>query len=331
MKRTGGDSQQLVLDKRLLLKMIAPATKKKSDFKKMRIRENIAGWLFCSPIIIGMLAFTAVPVALSLYSTTLRWNGLVSIFDAPSVGFGNFENVLFNPNSPFRAMFLRGLRNTVIMLIYVPITMALGLGLALMVNRKMRGTHLWRVIYYVPGITSVVAVTVIFNNLFMQHGVINTILRNNFGMEHGIQWLTGDFWVIVTIGILSAWRGMGFGMLMYLAGLQQVSGELVEAARIDGANAWLIFRKITLPALYPITFFLLVTGIMGGFQIFDAPFLLIGEGPGHNAVTMVSFVFFNFEARQMGMAAVGAWVLALIVFVVTAIQIIWDNRKDKNY
>jgi len=311
--------------------MSALAKVKKNGFNRMKLRENIAGWLFCAPVIIGLLLFALVPIILSLYSTTLRWSGFGSIFEASSVGINNYRNVFFGLYS---FHFWRAMRNTIIMLLYVPVSMIIGLLIAMMVNRKMRGVQTFRVIYYLPGITSVVAISIIFENLFNSpDGVFNIILMSNFGLSRPVRWLTDDAPVIISIGILVVWRGLGYSMLMYLAGLQSVSAELVEASRIDGANAFQVLHKIILPALYPITFFLLVTGVMGGLQIFNEPFLLAGYGDNFNAMTSVSFVLFFFQGtvRDLGVAAVGAWALTILIFIVTAFQLFIDNRKDKAY
>lgn len=288
--------------------------------RRLGWKENYVGWLYCAPIIIGILAFSAFPIILSIYSTVLDWSGFQTIFDASFCGAKNFKLVF---TGMYSKIFWQALGNTFFMMINIPISMLLGVLLALGMNRKMPGAKVFRVLYYLPCITSIVAVTVLFNKLFSLDGAINTL----FGKE--IKWLQDDVLVKITVNILVLWKGLGYSALMYLAGLQSVSTDQIEAAKIDGATGAEIFVKITLPALYPITFYLLVTGIMGGLQIFNEPFILVKYGLGNNAMTSASFIYYYYQQHRMGVAAVGAWALAILVFIVTFIQMAIDNKKEK--
>ena len=287
--------------------------------------ENYVGWLYCLPIIIGILAFSLYPIILSLYSMFVEWSGIADISTARVVGMENFKTMF---TGVYKGYFFKALGNTFFMMLNLPISMALGVLLALAMNRKMPGAKVFRVIYYVPCITSVVAVTLLFTKLFAVDGVINSLVGRT-GTK-AIQWLSDDVLVKVTVIIFSVWKGVGYSTLMYLAGLQSVSTDQIEAAKMDGADSKTIFFKITIPALYPITFYLLVTGIMGGLQIFNEPYILAGYGRGNNAMTNASLIYFFYnEHHQAGLAAVAAWMLALLVFIVTAIQMYVDNKKEK--
>ncbi len=289
--------------------------------RRLGWKENYVGWLYCLPIIIGILIFTAFPIILSLYSTVLDWSGFQEIFDAKVIGFDNFKTVF---TGIYSKTFWKALGNTITMMVQIPISMLLGVLLALGMNRKMAGAKVFRVLYYLPCITSVVAVTILFNRMFSLNGAINSL----FGKE--INWLQDDVLVKVVVNILILWKGLGYSTLMYLAGLQSVSTDQIEAAKIDGASGAKIFLKITMPALYPITFYLLVTGIMGGLQIFNEPFILVKYGLANNAMTSASFIYYFYnESARLGVAAVGAWALAILVFIVTFIQMAIDNRKEK--
>lgn len=300
--------------------------KTKTRARRLGWRENYVGWLYCAPIIIGILAFTLVPIILSLYSTSLDWNGFRSIFKAKGVGWENFHDVL-SPDGAYSGMFWKSLVNTLFMMLQLPVSLLLGMLLAMGMNRRMPGAKIFRVLYYLPCVTSVVAVTILFQKMFTYDGTVNMLL-GALGIPKA-SWLTDDVLVKVTVNILILWKGLGYSALMYLAGLQSVSKDQLEAAKIDGAGSFQIFRKITLPALYPITFYLLVTGVMGGLQVFNEPFILVKYGTSNNAMTGASFIYFFYNEGKLGVAAVGAWMLALLVFVVTFVQVAVDNRREK--
>ena len=306
--------------------MIVEVTKKRG--RHLGWQENYIGWLYCLPIIIGILAFTLLPILLSIYSMFVDWSGGTSVLDAKFVGMQNFKTIF---SGSYKKTFWPALGNTFFMMLNLPVSMFLGVLLALAMNRKMPGAKVFRVLYYVPCITSVVAVTILFQKMFSTTGVINTLFGR---LDNPIQWLTDDVLVKVTVIIFCVWKGVGYSTLMYLAGLQSVSTDQIEAAKMDGADSKKIFFKITIPALYPITFYLLVTGVMGGLQIFNEPYILAGYGRGDNAMTNASLIYRFFKPERggtphAGLAAVAAWALALLVFIVTAIQMVVDNKKEK--
>ncbi|MDE7373161.1 MAG: sugar ABC transporter permease, partial [Clostridia bacterium] len=221
--------------------------------------------------------------------------------------------------------YLISLKNMLVFAIQIPVGLFLGMFLGIAMNRAMKGVQTFRILYYLPSVMSVVAITIVFQKLFANTGYINNLFGTN------VKWLTTNAGVAFTVNFMMVWKGVGYTALMYVAGLQSVSTDQLEAARIDGANGWVIFYKITLPALYPITFYLLVTGIMGGLQVFNEPFILAqyGSGTTYNAMTPVSYVNFCRQNRNYGMAAVAAWFLAILILIITLIQMYFDNKKDK--
>lgn len=293
----------------------------KKKKKSLRAKENLLGWLFCSPVIFGIVAFTLIPVILSLTSMFFEWDGIDFVTDSEFVGFENFQKVFSGIHSE---KFWTSLLNTLLFMIQLPISLALGLLLALGMNRKMVGAKTFRILYYLPSVMSIVAVTIIFQKLFALDGYVNTILGTDTG------WLVTDGGILFTVTFLNVWKGVGYTSLMYIAGLQSVSTDQLEAARIDGAGRFLIFRKITLPALYPVTFYMLITGIIGSAQMFNEPFILAKYGTDYNAMTAVSYVYYFFGESELGISAVAAWFLTLILFIITMIQMIVDNKKDKD-
>lgn len=301
-------------------KKVAPPKKGINPLKK---QENIVGWLFCSPIIIGILVFTALPIVLSIISMFYYWKGGTQfVTDAKWAGWNNFKTIF--DGGIVSQWFGIGLGNTVLYMLQLPIGLILGVFFALAMNRKMLGVQTFRILYYLPSVMSIVAVTIVFQHMFESTGYVNSL----FGTS--VNWLDSRWGLTFTVNFMMVWKGIGYTSLMYIAGLQSVSTDQLEAARIDGANAWTIFIKITLPALYPITFYLLVTGMMGAVQVFNEPYILAGGyGTNNVAMTAVSFIYYQFGDKQLGVGAVASWILALIIFVITMIQMYFDNKKDK--
>ena len=299
---------------------IAPPKKGINPLKK---QENIVGWLFCSPIIIGMLVFTALPLIFSIMSMFYHWTGVKFITDSRPAYWDNFKTIFGGTGEA--ELFWKSMLNTLLFMIQLPVGLILGIFLGLAMNRQMKGVQAFRILYYLPSVMSIVAVTIVFQHLFEPTGYINSLFHSNIG------WLDTRPGLTFTANFMMVWKGCGYTSLMYIAGLQSVSTDQLEAARIDGANGWTIFRKITLPALYPITFYLLVTGMMGALQVFNEPYILAGGyGTDHIAMTAVGFIYYQFrEGSALGVAAVASWVLAFFILVITLIQMYFDNKKDK--
>ncbi len=295
---------------------------RKSALKR---KENIVGWLYCLPMLLGIAAFTAIPLAMSFASMFFDWNGIIALWDSEFVGWKNFVSIFGGMNSE---LYWNALKNTFIFAIQLPVCMFIGLFFGLAMNRKMRFVQTFRILYYLPSVMSIVAVSIVFQKLFEYDGFINTLLMNMGASK--VDWLVSDGGIAFTVNFLLVWKGVGYSALMFIAGLQSVSTDQIEAARIDGANPTMIFLKITLPALYPILFYLFVTGLIGGLQIFNEPFILLGGyGTGNNGMTTVSFVYYFFGQRSLGIAAVGAWVLAVLIFLITAVQLFMDKKVEK--
>ncbi len=291
-------------------------------------KETLIGWLYISPMVIGLLVFTAIPFIMSLMAMFYKWDGIHDLFSSQSVGFQWFEQIFGGLESQ---TYWRAFGNTLIFAIQLPVCLVLGFFLALAMNRSMRGVQTFRVIYYIPGVMSVVAISIVWRNLFTENGTIDQILYS-LGAEESARFLISDAGVAFTVNFLLVWKGVGYSTLMLIAGLQSVSTDQIEAAKIDGANSWVILMKITLPALYPTIFYLFVTGLMGSLQIFNEPFVLLsnyngGNGVNNNGMTVVSFVYAKKGQNNYGLASVSAWVLAFFIFIITAIQMYVDKRK----
>ncbi len=276
----------------------------------MRYRR-ITPYLFIGPMIVGLLVFRLIPIVASLAASFTRWN----VFTAPTwVGLANYRAMLGSPD------FWQILRNTgVFALLYVPGTMGLGLALALLVNRELRGVTALRGVFFMPYITSVVAVAIVWRWIFAtQYGVLNYLLTRVFGMAQGPSWLGDAHYALLALAIVYVWQSSGFQMLLFLAGLQNLDLSLEEAARCDGATRWQVFRHITLPLLSPMTFFILIVSLINSSKTFQVTYALTGGGPQNASTTLAYAIYQNaFVFFRMGYASALAYALLVVVGAIT--------------
>jgi multiple sugar transport system permease protein len=280
----------------------------KSRSGNMARREALEGWFFISLAVIGFIVFKIGPILASLYFsltrydivTTPKWSGIQNYLDMTQ-----------------DALFWQSLRvTTVYTLLSVPLSLVLGLMLALLLNQKIKGVLIYRTIYYIPSVISGVAVAVLWKWIFNpEFGVINLLL-GKIGIQ-GPEWLFSRTWALPSLVLMSLW-GVGWVMLINLAGLQDIPSELYEAAEIDGANSIRRFLHITLPMLSPVIFFNLVTSIIWSFQTFTQGYVMTGGGPANATLFYVLHLYRNaFQFFKMGYASALAWVLFLIVLLLT--------------
>ena len=293
----------------------------KSASRKLKRKNTLIAWSFIAPNFIGFLIFTLVPVVFSLILAFMKWDS----FSTPEfVGMQNFTRMLSDDT------FWISLKNTFLYTIgVVPLTLICSLGLAILLNQKIRGVKFFRTAFFFPYVTSLVAIAVVWSMLFHPTmGPINQFLR--VVIENPPGWLSSSDWALTAIIIVSVWRGMGYYMILYLAGLQGISKELYEAAAMDGANKWKQFIHITVPALRPTTFFVTIMLVINCFKIFDLVQVMTDGGPGRATNVLVyqvyseAFVKFNF-----GYASAIAMVLFVIVLVITVIQFKWNQIREK--
>lgn len=279
---------------------------------RLTLRENIEGWLFASPWILGFIIFTAGPMIASLLLSFTDWDILTS---PQWIGLANYKKMFFDDPlalHSFRVTTLYALGS-------VPLRLALGLGIALLMNRAVRGINAFRTIYYLPSVLTGVAVALMWRWVFnSDFGLINTFLYRLFGIG-GPAWLTSERWVLPALIIMSLW-GVGGSMLIYLAGLQGIPTELYEASEVDGANAWHKFWHITIPMLSPIIFFNLVIGIISALQAFTNAFIITEGGPNNASLFTILYLYLNaFRWFKMGYASAIAWLLFLYILVLTVV------------
>ncbi len=287
---------------------------------RLHRREHLAAAAFIAVPALGFLIFIAYPLLFAVYASFTKWNGL----GEPVLN--GVDNYVQMWNDPY---FWQAMGNTVFMMIGIPIGLIISLLLALALNRKMRGTTFFRTVYYVPVISSLAAVAILWQWAYNgDFGLVNQVLAF-FGID-GPNWLQNAETAKPAIIIMAIWKGLGFSMLLYLAALQSVPRHLYEAAAIDGAGAVSQFRHITIPMLRPVTFFLVVTSIIGGAQIFiEINIMTPTGGPEFSTASIVWYIWQKaFNYLQMGYATAMSVVLGLLVFVITAIQFQVNRRSQ---
>ena len=281
-------------------------------------KQRRLGYVFIGPSMIGVLIFFLIPAAYSL--------GLVFTdyqFMNPKVGFVGFDNITRMLNDE---LFYLSLKNTVLFLLAVPVSIALGFVVAVILNQQIYLKKLLRALYFMPYITSGVAVAFVWMLLFQpKQGPINAFLQG-IGIEHPPGWLSTTTSSMFAIDIIWIWFLMGYNMIIYLAALQEVSPELLEAAKIDGARPGQLLRKIIWPLVSPTTFLLLVTGMIMTIKTFGIIQATTQGGPGNSTTILSLYVYQNaFRYYDMGYASTVSWALFIIILIITAIQ--WIGQK----
>jgi multiple sugar transport system permease protein len=283
-----------------------------------QLKRDLEGWLFISPVAIGVLGFYFVPILVSLYASFTNWDGLTR---RDWVGTFNYERLLTRDDA-----FRDSLKNTLIYVCgHIPLTIGVALGLALLCNRKMPGVTWFRTAYFLPVVTNVVAISLIWGFFFTPGtGPLNWAI-GHFGVN-GPSWLTDTQWAMAAIIIVSVWFGVGYPMVILLAGLQGIPEVYYEAAKVDGASAFWRFRSITLPMLTPVFFFLTITQFISSFQVFGIIYVLTSGGPANATEVYIHNLYKNaFQFSRMGYASAMAWLLFLGIAVISLLQ--WRLQK----
>lgn len=297
---------------------------KRSDERRhsrsLRLRETLTAWTFLTPTVLLVGVFLIVPVLLAFVLSFKQTSGF-----GPSswIGLRNYTALAKD------GVFWRSFLNTAVFTIAtVPIEMAVGLGVALLFNTVMPARALWRTLVYLPMVISGVATGMIGTLMFDENvGYMNKLLAMvGLGPVH---WQTQGFPALLSVIMLTLWTRIGFNMVIYLAGVQGISPEMHEAARVEGASAWQRFRLVTLPLLGPSTFFLLIMNVIASFQIFDTVFVLTDGGPGDSTSMLVTYAYQNgFQTREQGYAAAIGVVLFVVTMAFTALQWKFSRHRD---
>lgn len=288
---------------------------------RLQRKENFAGFLFVLPNFSGFLVFSLFPVIFSLGLSFTEWD-FISGFEA--ITFNGVKNYteLFKDE-----WFIESLKNT---LIYsfstIPLGLAIGLFVAVLLDRYVFKPNAFKMIVFLPYISSIVASAVVWSVLLQpSYGPMNEMLMS-LGIQDPPKWFGDMKWALPSIIAFSVWQGLGYNVLIFLAGLKGIPEELYDAAKIDGANRKQQFWTITRPLLSPTTFFLLIMGMINSFKVFDQIKVITDGGPGNSTSVLAYYMYKSaFEFFKMGYASAIAWVMFALIFIVTIVQ--WRSQK----
>lgn len=287
-------------------------------------RKTIIAYSFILPNLIGFFVFTFVPIIFSLFLSFCEWN---SGGDIKFVGLQNFIYMFTEDKS-----FVTSLVNTLYFTVgTVPVVLALSLGLAILMNKPLKGKVFFRSVLFFPYVVSLVAIAVVWMALFNPDmGPINSLLMA-LGVDNPPRWAASTTWAMPTIIGLTVWKSMGYYMIVYLAALQGVPGDLYEAAALDGANKWQQFKNVTWPSVMPTTFYILILLLVGAFKSYDTMYVTTQGGPGE-ATKVLAYHIYNtaFTSFKFGYASALAMVLFVIVITITLIQFKCEKKFANN-
>lgn len=290
--------------------------------KTLKEQERLWAWAFILPCLIGLVVFTYLPIIASLGLSFSYWN----LLGTPEwVGLDNYQQVLADP------LFWKTFQNTwTFVLVTAVLEVVIGLKLAVMVFHLMKGQGFFRTAYFLPYITPMVSITLVFGWIYdPQFGILNSLIKtvDVFGwFSEPIAWLQDPRTAMFSVILLRVWKNVGYNMLLFLAGLGNIPQDLYESANLDGANPWQAFWRITFPMLSPTLFFVLIITLINAFQVFDSIYLLTQGGPEHATDVLVYWMFKNaFEFYKIGPASAIAYILFVIILLLTLVQ--WQVRK----
>ena len=297
--------------------------KEKKRVTKRARSEFLWGWMFILPTMTGLMILNIIPIIQTIWQSFFKTGafGRGNIF----IGLENYQR-LFADDSIWQAL----INTFKYAIVEVPFSIAIALVIAVMLNSKMRGRSTYRAIYFLPMVVAPAAVAMVWKWLFnSEFGLLNHIL-NSIGLK-SVHWLSDPNIAIYSIAVVGIWGVIGYNMVLFLAGLQEIPRDYYEAAEIDGANAFQQFFKITLPMLKPITYLVVTLGIIWSFQVFDLAYLMTGGGPGRATVTLVMGIYnAAFKQYKMGYACAMAMLLLLIVVIINVIEnLFFKERKGK--
>lgn len=284
---------------------------------RARVRRSAVPYLFLAPGMALFVLLIAYPMVKAFQMSLYDWN-VVAGATSKYIGLDNYRRAFHDP------LFWRGLQNSgAYMLLTVPPQIVLGLIVAILLNNKAPGRAIYRVLFYLPVVTSWVVVSLLFQYLFADSGLVNWMLHDvTHVTHHNTAWLSQRWTGMVAISALGVWKGVGWSMMIFLAALQSVPKELLEAAEIDGAGRWSRFRAVTLPAIRPAVLFVTVMLVIGGLNVFVSVLLMTGGGPADATEVLLTYMYKQaFTNLDFGYGASIAVLLTLGVFVLSIIQL----------
>jgi len=299
----------------------APNIEIETGRRRRRLRQRLVAYAFIAPAMSFLIVFLFIPLIAAIYLSFTRYD----LFNAPEwVGFQNYVNLFDDP------LFWRGLRNSFIYLVVTPILIILSICLAIVVNRKIIGVGVFRTIYYIPAVTSVVAVGMIFEFVFAEpSGLINGVLLSTGIIERPINFLTHPDSTLISIMMVTVWRGVGFYMVIFLSALQAVPEELYEAAAIDGANKFRQHLHVTIPGIMPAIIFVTIISSISALKVFEEIFVMTDGSAGllDSALTLMFYLYRQgFMNLELGYASAIAVVFSIITLFFSIINLRFLER-----
>ncbi|WP_246315638.1 carbohydrate ABC transporter permease [Paenibacillus foliorum] len=288
--------------------------------KRSHSGDAWAGFFFTAPMLITTTILTIIPILLSGIISFTDWNFISGLDSIKSVGFENYQKLFHDEN------FIQSMKNNIALMAVVPVSLFLSLVLAVLINKATYFKTFFKVVYFMPFISSFVAVAVLWRVLFHPtNGPINGFLKS-IGIDSPPLWLADTHYALLSVMIIMVWSSLGFNMIIFMAGLQNIPKDLYEAADIDGASPIRQFFSITLQMLSPTTFFLLITGLVASFKAFDLIMILTNGGPAGSTSVIVFYLYETaFINLKSGYASAMGIVLLLFILVITLIQ--WVGQK----
>jgi multiple sugar transport system permease protein len=305
-----------------------------------RLRRH-APWTpyaFMAPFLAIFITFVAAPAVFGLWMSLHDWDYMLEV--KPFVGFGNYLN-LFDSGSAAFEMFWNGVRATgIFTVISVPLLVAIPLGLAVLLNRRFPGRTFFRAMFFMPYVLGVAVVGLLFRFVLDPNiGIVNAAIDalgldavlNAVGISTPIPWITAQPWAWISLVAMTVWWTLGFNTIIYLAGLQDISPELYDAAKVDGASSRQQFRHVTLPGLRPVLVFVVVITILASANMFGQSVLVTGGGPGDTTRTALMVILGEgLESFRMGSAAAMSYLLAVFLGIVSIINVLAVRERKKS-
>lgn len=294
-------------------------------FSRIKLRNTLVAWAFMAPAMVILIIFVFYPI---VYSIPLAFTNYSVFAETQFTGLANFRRLLADKD------FHTALKNSLLFVIVVPILQLLSIALAVLMNKKLRGTTIYRVLCYLPVVTSMVAVSIIWKFIFDSNGILNTFLMDIGLISAPIKFLSSTALALPTMMGITIWQGLGYYMMIYLSALQHFPEELVEAATLDGASPWRIFWRIRLPLLQPQIWFCAMVSTIAALGVFDVVFTLTNGTGGPNKSTYVIGFYSYFQAFSkfdFGYSAAIGLVLAVITTVFSIVLELYNRKAGDIY
>ncbi|MCI6683786.1 MAG: sugar ABC transporter permease [Roseburia faecis] len=291
---------------------------KAGKMSRRKMREGLKAYAFMAPALVILILFTIIPIIGSL---VLMFFDYSVLGQTKFVGFGNFIQAFHDRE------FIISMKNSIIFVVIVPVIQILSILLALLVNQKLPGINVFRTLFYIPVVTSMVAVSIMWGFIFDTHGIINTMLSDWGWIKQPLGFLNSKYAAMPCLMFITVWQGLGYYMMMYLAGLQGIPQELTEAAQIDGANILQTIFKIKIPLLKPYVWLCSLNSVISAIGVFDVVFVLTKGGP-NNATTVINYYSYTkaFGDFQFGYAAAIGAIQGILTTMLSIIVFVYGKR-----